>query len=104
MNKYVKVTLSVFILLLILFMVLYPKLDFFGKEKPASSGPSSFFRSIPVSAVVIKLTTLEDKITVTGSIIPNESLELKSEVSGKISKILFREGSRVKKRGPPGNY
>jgi len=97
MNKYVKITLSIVILLLIVFMLLYPKIDFFGKETPASERPTSNYRSIPVSGVVIRLATLEDKITVTGSIIPNESLELKSEVSGKISKISFKEGSQVKK-------
>ena len=40
---------------------------------------------------------LDNKLIVTGSILANESLELKSEISGKITDITFEEGSRVKR-------
>jgi membrane fusion protein (multidrug efflux system) len=46
---------------------------------------------------VVKPGHLDNKLTVTGSILANESLELKSEISGKITRIAFEEGSRVKK-------
>ena len=72
----------------------------FGSKKtdgaPSSSGPP-FASKIPVSAVLVKTKKVDDKITVTGSISPNESVELKSEISGRIEAIYFKEGSRVRK-------
>jgi len=42
-------------------------------------------------------TTIRDAVRLTGTIEPLDSVELKSEVSGKIVKILFREGDEVKR-------
>ncbi|MDZ7650866.1 MAG: biotin/lipoyl-binding protein [Cytophagales bacterium] len=50
-----------------------------------------------VDAIVLKPSRLDNKLNVTGSVLANESLELKSEVSGKITSISFREGKQVKK-------
>ena len=72
----------------------------FGSKKPEEeqrSSGASFASKIPVSAVVVATKQVDDKINVTGSISPNESVELKSETSGRIDAIYFREGSRVKK-------
>ncbi len=73
----------------------------FGSKK-SDEGKSalpaaSFATKIPVSAVVVKTKKVDDKINITGSITPNESVELKSEISGKIDRIYFKEGSTVKK-------
>ena len=43
-----------------------------------------------MDALVIKAEALDNKLNVTGSVLPNESLELKSEVSGKIISIYFK--------------
>lgn len=72
----------------------------FGSKKPEAEQRSSgapFASKIPVSAVVVATKQVDDKINVTGSISPNESVELKSETSGRIDAIYFKEGSRVKK-------
>lgn len=73
-----------------------PKLGILGKKETGpsvTSGPSA----LPVEVKVLHPSVLDDKLVITGSILANESLELKSEVSGKITSINFKEGSHVKK-------
>ena len=72
----------------------------FGSKKPEAeqrSSGSPFASKIPVSAVIVETKKVDDKINVTGSISPNESVELKSEISGRIEAIYFKEGGSVKK-------
>ena len=52
---------------------------------------------IPVSGVVLSPQTIDNKISVTGSVEANESVELKSEISGLVEQIHFKEGTAVKK-------
>jgi len=56
------------------------------------SGPA-----LLVDAVVVKPRHLERKINVTGSLLANEEVALKSEISGKVTGIFFEEGSTVQK-------
>jgi membrane fusion protein (multidrug efflux system) len=99
MSKIVKNILFVLIALSLVFLFLYPKLELFGPEeevaametgRPASS-------ALPVSGFVVKPREIENKIRVTGTIQANESLELKSEISGVIEGIFFEEGKAVKR-------
>lgn len=53
--------------------------------------------SINVKAHVIAAEKLKDRIIITGSLLSNESVELRSETAGKVTGIFFREGSRVNK-------
>jgi membrane fusion protein, multidrug efflux system len=53
--------------------------------------------AVNVKAHVITAEKLEDRIIVTGSLLSNESVELRSETAGKVTGIFFREGSRVNK-------
>lgn len=52
---------------------------------------------IPVSAVVITKQEVNTKISISGSVLPNEKVELRSEVAGRITGIYFKEGQQVKK-------
>ena len=52
--------------------------------------------ALPVSGYLIRPQEMENKIRVTGSVQANESLELKSEISGVIEGIFFEEGQAVK--------
>jgi membrane fusion protein (multidrug efflux system) len=76
-----------------------PKIGWFsskndgGEAKGGPSGPPP----LPVEAMVVKPEKLDNKLVVTGSVLANESLELRSEISGKITRIAFQEGSNVKK-------
>lgn len=62
----------------------------------AATSPGNNSR-IPVSGRVVNPQRIDNKISVTGSIVANESVEVKSEISGLVEKIHFREGSRVGK-------
>lgn len=52
---------------------------------------------MPVEAMVVIPTKLDNVVVVTGSVQANESLELKSEAAGKITHIYFKEGKNVSK-------
>jgi membrane fusion protein, multidrug efflux system len=69
------------------------------KSKGNQSGaqPGSTMPATQVQAMVIQPQPLERKINITGSIIANEEVELRSEVAGKVTGIYFSEGSRVTK-------
>lgn len=53
--------------------------------------------AIPVRGLVVKPSSITDQIYATGSVIANEEVDLHPEVSGKLMKILFKEGSFVHK-------
>jgi membrane fusion protein (multidrug efflux system) len=101
MNRLVKSILALVIIVVILFLILNSKFSFTGTEEaagrspggPAAKGPVS----IPVAATVIEPDILNNEIKVTGSLMANEFIELKSEISGKISRIHFNEGQKVRK-------
>lgn len=75
------------------------KMGVFSSEEEVAvdSGRSRASRSIPVSGLIAQPQVLESKITITGSVIANESVEIASEISGKIESIFFDEGTDVKK-------
>jgi membrane fusion protein (multidrug efflux system) len=68
------------------------------KEKP-KAGPAAGARksgSVNVEIVVIKPDTLLNIIYSTGTLLPNEKVELRNEVSGRIIGIYFEEGTEVR--------
>jgi len=86
----------------IVFLLALPKLKLLQtteKEKaPASAAGGQRGGKLSVEAVIIMSSKLDNKLTVTGSVQANESLELKSEGSGKITGLYFKEGKQVKKK------
>lgn len=54
-------------------------------------------RAIAVNAVVIAPTSFEEKVTLTGSVISNEAVEIRPEISGRVVSVNFKEGQRVTK-------
>jgi membrane fusion protein (multidrug efflux system) len=95
MNKVLKSVLFVIIAIIIIGLILYPKL------KPDEKGPAMASPRgssvVPVEAKIIHPQRIENVIKITGAIIANESVALRSEISGKIQGIYFQEGQRVKK-------
>ncbi len=53
-------------------------------------------KSASVSAIVVKARPFSESITLTGSVSANESVELRAEVAGRITKIGFVEGRQVR--------
>lgn len=65
------------------------------KGGPAA-GPGGS-RPLYVRAIIAKNQSLEDGINISGSLIPNEEVNLSFEKSGKITGIYFEEGKSVRK-------
>ena len=60
---------------------------------PVKAGPKG---PIAVGTLLLRSEPLEQKVVATGSLLANEELDLKPEVSGRIVKINFQEGKPVK--------
>jgi len=78
--------------------VLWPKLKSSNTDnkKPteSSSGES---QKLTVNAVILENKQLNNDLKVTGSLNANESVTLRTEVSGLVENIYFKEGQEVKK-------
>jgi membrane fusion protein (multidrug efflux system) len=87
------------IVLAVIFLLALPKLKLFDdKEEAQQAGPQAGQKpKLMVEALTLRASKLDNKLIVTGSVLANESLELKSESSGKITKLLFEEGKAVGK-------
>ncbi len=98
MNKFIKwgiVLIIVAGLAVLGIRTFTPKVNEEIKETPAAKGKQS--RDLNVKAVVLSPTTISDEFFVSGSIIPDEEVDLSFETSGKITDIFFKEGSQVSK-------
>src|SRR5690606_3832106 len=102
MKRQTKIILIAGIVLVIAIIFFYPRLNLFAdKDQPATAGgQAATVGALPVEVVEIKPQRLENNLTVTGNIIPNESVDLRSEISGLVTKITFTEGEFVKKGTP----
>ena len=97
MKKNTKNILIAAAILAVIAIVLLPKLlssSEGGKNTMPGGGADMV---IPVKAHIVSFTTLNNSVFTTGTILANEEVELRSETSGKITKILFKEGSFVSK-------
>lgn len=65
-----------------------------GKSGPGGKGGG---QKLPVQVYVVKATNLADEVAATGSILAEESVIIKSEISGKITSLNIREGQPVSK-------
>lgn len=93
LNKKVMTILIVLILLAVIFI---PKIDF-SKNDDTSKNNSPALSKISVDGYIVKPKPVQNKIFSNGTLISNEAVDIRSEISGKITQILFKEGSLVKK-------
>ncbi len=93
-NKKIIIWAALFIVIAI---VIIPKLNLFSGKKAEELAQSPGMRQLSVSGSVVKQSSLQNKIFSNGTLVSNEEVELRSEVSGKIINISFEEGRRVKK-------
>lgn len=69
-----------------------------GNKKNLSTGSNTGgIQNLNVTAVIVKPGILDDIIIANGSVMANEEVELKSEATGRITRINFQEGSKVQK-------
>lgn len=99
MNKFIKWGIVIVIIAVAIIMgirTFTPKVNEDLKAAPtAAKGKQS--RDLNVRAIIVKESTLTDEFFVSGSIIPDEEVDLTFETSGKITDILFKEGTHVSK-------
>jgi len=65
--------------------------------KKGSGGPAKRNMVTNVSVYVVKLQPISDQIISTGNILANEQVDLKSEISGRITSLKIEEGAPVVK-------
>lgn len=105
MKKQTKILVIIGILLIVVVSFLYPR---FGNQNeggaPAPAGPGAGpgggGQPIPVNVIQLKKETLSNQLQVSGTILPNESVDLKPEISGLVTRINFKEGQYVTKGTP----
>lgn len=107
MSKTVKRIIVISIVLVVVLLIAWPRINFLKakdeKKEPAAAtqasngGRGGAPGNVAVDVFVVKTEKLDNKIQSTGTILANEEVELRSEISGKVSKIFFKEGDRVKK-------
>ncbi len=91
---------SIAVVLAIILLLALPKLKLWSGKTEGPAEGSTARRgpgTLPVEAMVVTPSKLDNVVVVTGSVQANESLELKSETAGKITRIYFMEGKAVKK-------
>jgi len=54
-------------------------------------------RGVPVHATVLKAQKLVNTLAITGTVMPGQKVSLKTEASGKITKLPLKEGDKVEK-------
>ncbi len=97
MNKNARFIVNTSLLLLLIGIIAYPKVRPLF-ESGASAEQSFQPRQRPplrVSGYVIAPTTLQQEVRSTGSLLPDEDVDLSFETSGKVVGIYFEEGSYV---------
>lgn len=97
MNKNTKkiiVGLTIAVILAIVFLPKFLSSSGAGSNLMTGGRPDMV---VPVKAHIVVLETLSNSVFTTGTVLANEEVELRSEVSGKIVRILFKEGSFVSK-------
>ena len=97
MKKGFRRVLIGFLILVVLGIIIIPRLDLFSKSSGAPAPVQQETEPLEVSVVVLSPGLLLDKVISSGTILPNEEVELSSENSGLITHIYFEEGSRVEK-------
>lgn len=101
-KKTFRLTLTILIILVIAGMIFYPKIKplFQSGERQGMSGGPGAGRGQQIllaSGYVIVPTQMSELVYSTGSLLPDEEVELSFETSGKVVAIHFQEGTRVKK-------
>jgi membrane fusion protein (multidrug efflux system) len=68
-----------------------------GTSKQTNREVSGRSNALSVEAVVIRSQVLDNKIFTTGTLLANEEVELRPEISGRVTGVYFQEGSRIAK-------
>jgi membrane fusion protein (multidrug efflux system) len=103
MKKQTKIFLVLGIILLLAVAYFYPRLG----TQPAGEGAATSGQKgggdaepLVVNVIQLKKETLNNQLQVSGTILPNESVDIKPEINGLVTKVNFKEGQYVTKGTP----
>ena len=96
MKPWQKRTLYALIALVVLGLLAWPKLRP-SDSAGAAAGPRGGGGALQATAYVAEPRPMRDRIRATGSLRADESVDLSAETSGRITRIYFQEGSRVRR-------
>ncbi|HET6225656.1 MAG TPA: efflux RND transporter periplasmic adaptor subunit, partial [Bacteroidia bacterium] len=92
---------NLIIALIIIAILIGAKFIFFPSKTGDAGGPQKGNGGVApksnVTAYVVKTEKISNQITATGTLRANEDVQLQPELSGKITQLNFKEGSRVSK-------
>ncbi|MDZ7292501.1 MAG: efflux RND transporter periplasmic adaptor subunit [candidate division KSB1 bacterium] len=94
-TKNILILTGVVFALVILALLKIGSLQGKAKNSVQRSGPRD--QRMPVRMQVIHLEKLGDRVLTVGTILSNEEVEIRSETSGKVDRIFFKEGGAVRK-------
>jgi membrane fusion protein (multidrug efflux system) len=94
LNKPVRNISIILIFFVIAALLVVPKLLSEKNKQQTGSGPNTQ-QDIPVDVYIVEPVNLENEVATVGTIIANEEVEVKSELTRKIRGIYFKEGSFV---------
>lgn len=100
MNKTSKRVLTIIIVLFLVGVIAYPKIKpllFKSTSESAIENSKSTRKVLNVSGYLIQPQALSEYVRATGTLRPDEEVDMSFETSGKIISIKFTEGTRVKK-------
>jgi membrane fusion protein (multidrug efflux system) len=102
MNRSLRVTITVIIVLLIVGTIAFPKLKPFlasrlKKEVTAGGPMRQMQQKLFASGYIIRPADMSEEVPTMGTLRPDEEVDLSFETSGKIMKIYFVEGTSVRK-------
>jgi membrane fusion protein (multidrug efflux system) len=98
MNKTGKRTITYLVIILVIILLAIPKLKgLWSKDKDKQADAKPAAQTQVVDAMVITQDTLNHVLNLSGTVLPDEQVDIKPEVAGRIIKINFEEGSRVRK-------
>ena len=95
MNKPARNISVILIVIVIGALLIVPKLLSEKNKTQTPSGQNTSQQEIPVDAFIIKQIDLENEVTTVGTIIANEEVDIKSELTRKITGIYFKDGTFV---------
>lgn len=93
MTKTVRNISIILIIIVIAALLIVPKLL---STKSNETGPqTSGDQSVPVDVYIVKPVELENKVITGGTIVANEEVQIRSELTRKVTGIYFKEGTYV---------
>ncbi|GHA76392.1 efflux RND transporter periplasmic adaptor subunit [Pontibacter akesuensis] len=98
MNKTVKPILILIAIAVVAYLLVSKVFSGTEEQKTeAKGGGGPMAQKVAVDVFVVSPSAYQNKITSTGTVLPNEDVELRSEITGRVTNINFEEGARVKK-------